>query len=401
MVLGMTFSGSPSRVLLVHNRYQQIGGEDAVFAAEAELLRRSGCEVETFEADNREANDMPAWKVAAESVWSETKCRSLRELLERFRPQIAHFHNTFFRISPAALLTCKKAGVPVVQTLHNFRLACVNALLFRENRPCEKCVGKTFAWPGLLHACYHGSRSHTAMVLATYGIHGMLGTYRRSVDAFIALSEFSRTRFLKHGLPEEKIHIKPNFLERDPGLGSHRGGFVLYAGRLSHEKGVGCLLRAWSSDPSLPALKIAGTGPEERALREVAGPQVEFLGHLDRERLHALMRDAALLVFPSEWYENFPVILLEAYAAGLPVVASNIGALPEIVDEGTGRLFDPGSPGSLAASVKALLASPQGLAMRGEEARRRFLARYTPDKNLDMLFEIYAAAAAASSRHRV
>jgi hypothetical protein len=195
------------RQLLVHNRYQQPGGEDAVFEAEAALLQRHGHDVEQWVEDNREIPTTPTARLAAHTVWSSPAVRRLEAILHRTRPEVVHFHNTFPLISPAAYVTCRRQGVPVVQTLHNYRLICPNAMLFRDGHPCEECVGRVVPWPGVVHACYRGSRAQTAVAAAMLATHRVRGTWTRDVDVYVALTQFARGKFLRGGLPETRIVV--------------------------------------------------------------------------------------------------------------------------------------------------------------------------------------------------
>ncbi len=383
----------PANILMVHNFYRQAGGEDAVFRMERDLLTKHGHQVATLEADNRDTEGLPAPKVFGDSIWSREQARSLTELIRSFRPEIVHFHNTFFRISPAAIWAARSEGVPVVQTLHNFRLACVNGLLFRDGRPCETCVGKPFAWPGIRHKCYHDSHVHSASVAVASTLHAALGTYRNKVNAYIALSRFSREKFIRHGLPAEKIHVKGNFIDPDPGPGDHGGEYALFVGRLSPEKGLPILLKAWETGLIDLPLKIAGSGPLEELLRSSNPSCVEFSGQLDRTQILQLMKNATVLIFPSQVYENFPVTIVEAFATGLPVIASDLGAMAEIVGTEFGYLFRADDPRSLADTVRAALASRKELEAKGMKARERFVGSLSAECNYRDLIGIYRAAA--------
>lgn len=379
------------RLLLVHNRYKHAGGEDSVFASERDMLAHMGHEVETLEFDNHEVDAMPKWKSAAEAVWSVSARKIIGAKLGSFSPDLVHFHNTFLRVSPAAYWTCRSAGVPVVQTLHNYRLLCLNALFLRDGRPCEDCLGKAVPWPGLVHKCYHGSLSESAVVGGINVAHRALGTYTRAVDAFIALTEFGKAKFTAGGLPPDRIHVKPNFIA-DVGSGGHAGGFCMYAGRLSPEKGIETLLEAWKLlDGSIP-LKIVGTGPLETLLRSPP-PGVDYLGPISRERVFAMMRDASLHMVPSGCYEGFPVTIPEAFSAGLPVIASRLGTLEEILaGERSGWLFRPKDAADLARVVRAAWSDQEALRRKGAEARSQYESSYTQPVNYRILMGIYATA---------
>lgn len=383
------------RILLVHNRYQQPGGEDVVFQAEAGLLRSHGHEVEEWVEDNRDIEGIPRVGLALRTVWSLPAARRLSAILDRHRPDVAHFHNTFPLISPAAYAICQRRGVPVVQTLHNYRLVCPNAMLFRAGRPCEDCLGRVVAWPGVVHACYRGSRAQSAVTATMLAVHRLRGTWRHDVDLYIALTEFARRKFLAGGLPEERIVVKPNFVTlKGRPAGPPAEGF-LFAGRLSEEKGVRALLEAWRSLPSTILLRVAGTGPlaplVERAAREL--PNVHYLGGLSHDELLGELAAAQALVFPSEWYEGLPMVILEAFACGRPVLAARRGAAEEIVAEGlTGSLWEPGDPANLATLVRRAAAQPERLVAMGTNARREYEQRYSAEANYRQLIEIYRRA---------
>jgi glycosyltransferase involved in cell wall biosynthesis len=387
------------RVLLVHNRYQNPGGEDLVFEAEQALLREAGHEVLVHERHNDEiAGYTPLQRLAlaGSTIWGRQSRRRLLSLLRRERPQLAHFHNTFPLISPAAYLACRDAGVPVVQTLHNFRLLCPNALLHRDGRPCEDCLGRTVPWPGVQHGCYRGSRGQSAVVALMLASHRLLGTWRGAVDAYVALSENARRAFVRGGLPAGRIHVKPNFLARDPGPAGAAGRGALFAGRLVPEKGAELLLSAWRQLAGHP-LTLLGDGPQRPLVQRLAGELdgVRHGGQVTPQQVLQAMREAAFVVIPSTWYEGFPMVLLQAYACGRPVLAARIGALPELVREGeTGLLFEPGDAADLADKARHLLTSGRDAELMGRVARRVFEARYSARANLQRLLQIYRAAGA-------
>jgi glycosyltransferase involved in cell wall biosynthesis len=385
------------RVLLIHNYYQQPGGEDIVFANEKELLRRHGHEVVEFVEDNRRINAMNRLSLAVNTIWSERARRKLADLLRRTRPAVAHFHNTFVLVSPSAYYACQRAGVPVVQRLPNYRLLCPAAAFLRDGQVCEKCLGKSVPCPGVVHACYRGSRAATGMVAAMLAVHRTLRTWARMVGVYIALTEFGRAKFIQGGLPADKIAVKPNFVYPDPGPSERRGGYVLFVGRLSPEKGVSTMLAAWERLGKQVPLRVVGDGPLAGMIASTAPPLegVEWLGWQSKERVLALMKNALALIFPSVWYEGFPMTIAESFACGLPVIASRLGAMAEIVgDRHTGLLFDPGDPDGLAAEVAWLWSHPKEAERMGREARAEFEAKYTAERNYQMLMEVYAAAIA-------
>jgi glycosyltransferase involved in cell wall biosynthesis len=377
------------KLLLVHNSYQQSGGEDQVFTSELDLLASHGHEVLRYTAHNDAVRHLNKVSLAFRTTWSRTTYREMRAVLHRERPQIVHVHNTLPLLSPAVYYAARTAGVPVVQTLHNYRLLCPNAVLLRDRHICEDCLGRRVAWPGILHACYRQSRAATGAVATMLSVHRLLGTWTRQVNRYIALTEFMRQKFITGGFPAKRIVVKPHFVMADPGVGNHRGGYALFVGRLSPEKGVRTLLRAWDSLGGRLPLKILGEGPLQM-LADESPPGIEWLGHQPRTKVFALMQEASMLIFPSECYEGFGVTMVEAFATGLPVVASDLGAMAEIVQHRhTGLLFIPGNAEDLAEKVEWALGYPSELTDMGRRARREFEAKYTAERNYQRLLDIY------------
>lgn len=388
--------GRALRVLSVYNRYVNRGGEDEVFESEVNLLLRHGCEVVAVTDRTRvPPTALERLRFAAGTVWSGQAKKRFRCLLSLTKPQVVHFYNTFPLFSPSVYYACHEADVPVVQVVQNYRLICPKATLYRDGSICEACVGKPIPWPGILHGCYHGSRSETAVVAAMLSLHRSLRTWRDRVSVYVAASEFSRRKLAEGGVPEDRIVVKPNFLDPDPGARSGAGEYALFVGRLSAEKGVPTLLEAWGSLPVVP-LKIAGDGPLLARVEEAAargGGTIEVLGRVERAEILTLMKGARFLVFPSRWYEGFPVTLVEALACGLPVVASRLGAMSEAVRESrSGLLFEPGDAGGLRRCAERLWESPREAEEMGRAAREDFETRYTAERNFEMLMAIYERA---------
>jgi len=383
-------------VLLAHNRYQRPGGEDVVFEAETALLRAHGHQVSHYIEDNSEIGYLNRPSVALGTIWSPRARRRLRRLLAENKPELVHFHNTFPLISPAAYVTCREAGIPVVQTLHNYRLICPNGLLFRDGHPCEDCVSRVAAaWPGVLHACYRNSRPQSAVVAAMLAVHRLRRTWSRDVSLYIALTDFARNKFIAGGLPAAKIVVKPNFVTPDPGAAPAEKACFLFVGRLSEEKGIRTLLRAWARWDSRIPLRIVGSGPLEGLVRSAAGAsdRIRYLGQLERAAVFQQMRSAHALVFPSQWYEALPVTLLEAFACGLPVIAADLGAAREIVRHGqTGLLFPAGDDHGLEQQLSWAGRHLDALGPMGVAARQEYEAKYTAESNYRRLLEIYHLA---------
>jgi len=388
------------RVLIAHNFYQQPGGEDQVFRAERDLLREFGHEVSTFEVHNDDVPGMGRLALVAATVWNRPLHARLREAVRAFRPDVVHFHNTFPLLSPAAYYAAKAEGAAVVQTLHNFRLLCPGALLSRGGLPCESCVGRTFAWPGVARGCYRGSRAATGVTAAAVGLHRLAGTWAKAVDAYIALTPFAREKFLAGGLPAERIVVKPNFVHPDPGSRGGAGGYVAFVGRLSEEKGIDTLLQAWvAQGASAVPLKIVGDGPLADAVSAAAATtgRIQWLGRRSADEVAGIMGGAAAVVFPSKCYETFGRVAIEAFAVGTPVVASAHGAMADVVgsDNRLGRLFRPGDGTDLAAQLRALLADGSLPQVR-RTCRAEFEAKYTGPQNYHLLLAVYRRAMATA-----
>jgi len=384
------------KVLLVHNRYQQAGGEDRVFTAEGDLLEAHGHQVVTYTAHNREVDALGRLELARTTIWSQRAYRELGVLMRLERPQVMHVHNTLPLLSPAVYYAARKYRVAVVQTLHNYRILCPNALLFRAGGACEACLGRAFAWPSVVHACYRHSRAASAVVATSNAVHRALGTWRTKVDRFITLTEFSRGKFVAGGLPSDRIVVKPNFAP-DPGAREGAGSYALFVGRLSVEKGIATLLEASRMLRPEDVLKVVGTGPlaDQVAARAAEGQNVEWLGPQPREAVVELMRGARFLVVPSICYENFPLVVVEAYALGVPVVVSDVGGLAALVRDGiTGLRVHPGDAPALARMIAWAHAHPAELEAMGTHARREFEEKYTPEENHRLLLAVYEDAIA-------
>ncbi|MDQ3186389.1 MAG: glycosyltransferase family 4 protein [Pseudomonadota bacterium] len=375
------------RVLVVHNGYQQRGGEDSVVESEIPLLRSRGHAVETYFRTNNDITDIPAISLARQTLWSTRTTHDLTELIGSFRPDIIHVHNTFPLISPSLYWVATRARVPVVQTLHNFRLICLNAVFLRDENVCEDCLGH-LPWRGVAYACYRGSRAASATTAGMLALHRWLGTYRSQVTRYIALNEFCRKKFIQGGLPEDRIVVKPNFVNFESLPVVPRQG-LLFVGRLSVEKGVATLARATALLPGVH-LRVAGEGPDATLLD---GLDVIRLGSVPGEVVRQQMNSAVALVVPSIWYENFPRSIVEAFACSLPVIASRIGALRDIVKDGeTGLLFDPGNPRDLADKMMWALAHPEEMIVMGRKARACYESHYTAERNYEQLVAIYRDA---------
>jgi glycosyltransferase involved in cell wall biosynthesis len=391
------------RVLLVHNYYQQPGGEDEIFRAEARLLRAAGHDVLEHTRTNDDIQlqgPVSRLRVAVGTIWAGGEADQIAATIGRFNPDVVHFHNTFPLISPAGYHACHRMGVAVVQTLHNYRLSCPAATHLRDGRVCTECSDKSLV-RSVGHACYRGSRSATATVAAMLAIHRGLNTWTNRVDAYIVMNEFARERFLASGLPGDRLFIKPNFVEPDPGPRSAPGDGALFVGRLSAEKGVATLVRAWHLLSEPPTLTILGGGPEHTALQTQAAGRsgIHFRGHQSRVEVTQAMKAAQFLVFPSVWFEGLPMTILEAFACGVPVIASRLGTMADLImDRRTGLHFTAGDARDLADKVEWAATHPEAMATLGRQARADFEARYTAGRNLDSILDIYDRAIAGRRR---
>jgi len=392
------------RILLVHNFYQLPGGEDQVYAAEACLLQAHGHRISHFTMNSEIIGKMNPIVLAIKTIWNHDAYKRLKNRIKSDRPEIVHFHNIFPLISPSAYYACRDAGVPIIQSLHNFRLFCLNALLLRDGKICEECLGRLLPWPGILYSCYKSSRRASAVTASMLLFHRLSKTYINLIDLYIALSSSSQKKFIQGGLPQANIVIKPNFVSADPGLSAELRDCVLFVGRFDAEKGIDTLLQAWRGFPAIP-LKAVGTGPlfldAQKKIEQGRYSQIELTGSIAHEEVLSLLQTARLLVVPSRTLENFPLVIAEAFACGVPVIASRLGAMAEIVEDGkTGLLFTPGDAEDLAAKVEWAWNHPAEMAEMGKAARREYEEKYTAERNYQMLMEIYQQAIDTHRRRR-
>jgi glycosyltransferase involved in cell wall biosynthesis len=375
---------------MVHNAYQQRGGEDAVVDAEIKLLRSYGHKVVEYRRSNEELNKMSRSSAALQTFWSRGAAHKAAELITLENIDVVHCHNTFPLISPAVYWAAARARVPVVQTLHNFRLICPQALMLRNDAPCEDCVGHV-PWRGVMHGCYRDSRLQTGVLAGMITAHRVLGTWRDKVARYIALNEFCRQKFIQGGLPANRIVVKPNFVDAGPAPVSIKRLGALYVGRLSQEKGISVLANAMRRLQGRVGLTVVGVGPQADLLDNLPG--VRLLGALPANEVMELMRHTQMLVLPSICYENFPRTLVEAFGCGLPVVASRLGGMAHLIDhDRNGLLFDAGSVNALAAAMDSLASDPQRCAEMGLAARQTYEESLTPEINYKMLMQIYEDA---------
>ena len=380
------------RILQVHNFYQQAGGEDRVVAAESALLSGNGHRVLQYTVRNDAVDQLAAINLGIKTIWNSESYRRIRRLIAEEAIEIVHAHNTLPLISPAVYYAAAAQNVPVVQTLHNYRLLCPAATFYREGEICELCLGKTIKIPALTHRCYRGSLAASGAVSAMLALHRFAGTYQRKVHTYIALTEFARRKFCEGGLPPERLVVKPNFLDVDPGQGSGQGGYALFAGRLTAEKGLAVLLDAWAASPRALPLKIAGIGPLEGFVRERAAalPNVEYLGACDHAHVLELLQGASFLAFPSRWYEGMPMVLIESLACGTPVVAFAVGSLNDLIVDGVNGVKLPlRDSGAFAHFLNDSGQLPEKMRSLRPGARADFERNFTAAANGRLLLDIY------------
>ena len=373
-------------VLVLHSRYSTgpSSGENRVVADEVALLRAHGHEVAVWSPDPPAGTALERAALGARAVWSRAAVTRVRTLAAQLRPDVIHVHNLYPMLSPAVLRT---TAAPVVVTLHNYRLMCLPATFLRDGRTCEDCLGRG-PWRGVAHRCYRGSAAGSASLAAAIALHRRLGSFRR-VARFLAVSEFVRDKHIEAGIDPGRIAVKPNFVDPLPRR-EGPGEYFLFLGRLSPEKGVATLVEAWRDVPA--RLVVVGDGEERARLAAIAPPTVEFHDAVPADRVGEYLARARALVVPSIWYEGSPRTITEAYAAGVPVIASRCGALPGVVEEGvTGTLAEPGDAESWRAAVIRLL-DDETSAQIGERAVAVWRSSYSPERGIVDLEDAYGAA---------
>jgi glycosyltransferase involved in cell wall biosynthesis len=386
------------KILFVHTRYlKSYGGEDAAVEAESNLLEQRGHEVEKLIFENSDAggNIFSKAGTAMRAVYNASSAKKLREKLSEFKPEIIHLHNFFFEASPAIIIEAHRAAVPLVVTIHNYRLICTNALLLRDGHVCELCVHKTFPWYGVRYKCYHHSAMESMAVGIMSSYHKLAGTWKNKVPQYVTPSEFIKSKLVNSSLqlPSSKISVKRNFIP-DPGESdvSKRTDYFLFVGRLSAEKGIGALLSCFSNLTG-SRLVVAGGGPESESLTRNYGnlPNVTFMGQLGKEEVLGLMRQCRALIFPSTWYEGAPLTITEAFATGTPVIGTRLGAMQEMIQHNVnGLLFEQDSRQALEQAVATMnrLGEQKDYSLN-TGARQTYLEHYHPDKCYDTIMNIY------------
>jgi glycosyltransferase involved in cell wall biosynthesis len=394
------------RVLLVHEYYRSSSpsGEDRVFEREKKLLQKNGLNVKavTFQNDLIGTKQGPSvFQTALYTPWSPIGKRMVKEAVDTFRPDVVHFHNTFPVLSQSAICQADKMGCATVQTLHNFRTVCAQAMLMRPGGICEKCIGR-YPWLALALKCYRHSLTATIPLAANIALHRFLRTWQNKVDRFIVLSEFNKKIFLRAGFPDKKIRVKPNFFEdssKKKHCKSPKENNWLFVGRLKEEKGVHLLPEVWKRlGDRAPLLHIVGDGPcrseiERKIIAHGLKEKIIMQGLCTPRKVNEILNRSSLLVFPSICYEGFPLVIGEAYASGVPVAASNIGTPASIVlDRVTGIHFLPGDTDDMVKQLSLLIEHPELLQKMGRNARNEYKNQYTPERNFSLLMNIYQEA---------
>ena len=381
------------RVLLLHNKYKEIGGEDAVLSAERALLLNHRHEVEVLLFDNKEIKTVVDRLLAGlRLIYNPGSARKLRRTIEQFRPDIIHVHNFVPLASPSIFFIASQFHIPVILTLHNYRLICPSFSLFHKNKIYEKSVHAFFPIDAILKGVYRGSISQTAAVAIMTAIHKILGTWTSKIDIYIALTHFARKKFETSSIsiPTNRLVVKPNFVE-DGGAGdSRRNDFFLFVGRLTEEKGINILLKA--SSLATFKLVIVGDGPMRKQVEDFANKNhnVTYVGFQEKRAVINYMKTCRALIFPSIWYECFPITILEAFCAGAIVIASRLGSMAEIIQHMINGLhFEAGNAKDLVARIAEISDSPAYLETMSANARLTYLNHYTPEKNYLRLMEIY------------
>jgi len=383
------------RVLIINSLYRRNApsGENRSFETERDLLRAMGHVVETYVRPDTDVEDgslLQNAALAGRAMWSQSARREVTAACEAMRPDIVHIHNYYPHLSPSVCSAARDSGAAVVLSICNFRTSCVNGQFFREGRVCELCASKPFAWPGVRNGCYKDSRLASAAVATMNWAHRTMRVVSRCVDVCVAPSAFAATKLIECGFPEEKLHVKPDVVFPDPGLGSGTRRGAIYLGRFSQEKGIKTLLMAL--DITQRTVTAVGSGPLEHALGE--SPFVELAGLKSPADVTRLLRGASFLVAPSECFETFGRGVVEAFSCGTPVIASGIGALPEHVRHGeTGLLVTPGDAGELASAIEWCFAHPTEMRRMGQNARDLFEARYGPSASYADMQNLYRTAA--------
>jgi glycosyltransferase involved in cell wall biosynthesis len=390
------------KILLIHNYYQKYGGEDSVFHSEMELLKKNGHQILTFTRNNNEIlkfSLLDKAKFLKDTIWSTKTNQELAKISLEFTPDVAHIHNIFPLISPSVYDVLKHNNIPIIQTLHNFRFLCSNGLFYRENKICEKCkFGHMHN--AILFKCYKDNYTTSALYATTLTINRIMKRLD-NVSCFIALSTFAKQKFSESKLiPEEKINVLGNFIDNNKAENlvkrKSKREYAVYIGRLSIEKGLDLIVNAFQELSNIE-LKIVGTGPEyEKIHRYLLGhniTNIDLLGHLHESEILEIARDAFVTVIPSNWYEQFPIVALESMLVGTPIIASRLGGLPSIIEDGvSGYLFEPNNLDDLKSKIIKMYSNIENTEQMGMNAQKTINDKFSSDVHYRKLMDIYNAA---------
>ena len=380
------------KVLQVHNYYQYPGGEDAVVKYEYELLTANNDKVIQYIRKNKEIENyslLQKGRLLFETSCSKRTYNEISEIIKKEKPDICHVHNTLPLVSPSIYYACKDLNINVVQTLHNYRLLCSNAYFFKAGKICEECLVKSL-YHSVKYGCYRDSKLQTFALARSIEKNKKWGTWQNKIDKYIALTEFSKNKFIKGGLPKEKLIVKPNFIFIDPGFDYNTQNHFLFAGRLDVTKGIEVILEANKNVIKNAKIFIAGNGTFKNKVISVF--HKNYFGQLNHNELIKFIKDSIALIFPSIWYEGMPMTIIESFACGKPVIASKLGSMAEMIDDGkTGLLFEVGNSEDLAKKINWASEHPVEMKQMGMNARKEYEEKYTAEKNYEILMSIYNA----------
>lgn len=388
------------KILYAYNLYQRAGGENLWFESEPDLFRARGHEVVVFRKDNTDIESYSPWSKVAmfwRVSWSREVYESVRGLIRAERPDVAHVYNTLALITPSIYYACRDEGVPIVQSIYNYRLMCPEGTFLRKGQVCEECLDHSL-WRSAVHGCYRNSHIASASLAWMLARHRRMGTWNSVIDRYLTPTEFLRGKLVEGGIPESKIVVKPNWHEPDPGPREATDGSVLYVGKLAQEKGILTLLKAWGQVENPTKLRIIGDGylrPEvERAA--ASSENIEFLGWRPHAGVISWLKRASVFVVPSEWYEAFPHTILESFACGVPILATRIGTLKDIIRDGeTGLLFEPGKASDLASKLSWALKESGRAQSIGMAGRKEYEGKYTGKCAYEQLLRVYSSLRSA------
>tara|TARA_R110000868_G_C10963488_1_gene768777 strand:+ start:5046 stop:6221 length:1176 start_codon:yes stop_codon:yes gene_type:complete len=374
---------------MVHNSYQIKGGEDSVVLNECNLLRSHGHDVTVFQVDNSYIRGFfSKLVVAIFSIFSVFGYFKMRRVIKKTKPDVVHVHNYFPILSPSIFWACHYNNVPVVHTLHNFRAICPTAILMWKGKVVEKSISSSSSWWTLSKKVYKNSFLGTFFLILMVEINKKIGTWSTAVDGYIALTDFSKKKYVSAGWPEDRIYIKPNFSDYRGGSLESRENFALYVGRLSEEKGVRFLVDCFRG--SGLSIKFVGDGPLNEYLESHGSNNIENLGRLPKEEVLSLMSRASCLVMASTWYEGFPMVIVEALGCGLPVIVPKLGNMEAVVTHDLcGLHYTPKDNQGFINAASKVITDPSVRERLSIGALKEFDAKYTPSENLTSLIEIY------------